>query len=382
MMVRSGTVFINLEDAMKIKTISLIFTFMLILIGGCSKQEAPKENPPSPVRTASAQEKDIPYYIDTLGHFISYRSVTVQAQIQGELTGFYFNEGHKVNQGELLFTIDPDPYQAVLDKAVATLRQNEALYAYNKSRADRYSQLVGDDFVSKLDYEQYVSEMQNYAALINQDLAEIYSAEINVGYCTLAAPITGIAGKRLIDEGNIITDAGSDLLVINQIDPLYLDFSFPERYFDTVFQHQQMAPLKIEAYVPNTSLKTTACLQMLDNTVNPNTGMIGARAILPNPDTRFWPEQFVRIRIIVYMMNNTLMVPDSSVLPGPNGDLVWVVNSKSEVTPINVITGELFEGETQILSGLKQGDQVVTFGQLGLVKGHKVVVRNDLKKGL
>lgn len=351
---------------------------MLLFFSGCSKKKDVKVTPPpAPVKTSFAQMRDIPFYIDTIGHFVAFNTVTIQAQVQGELTGLYFNEGQEVQQGDLLFTIDSKPYQAVLDKRVAMLRQNEALYAYNKSRADRYSQLVGDDFVSVLDYEQYVSEMKNYDALINQDIAEIESAEINVGYCTLAAPISGVTGKRLVDVGNIITDVGSELLVINQIDPMFIDFSIPERFFDVVFQNQKKAPLKVELFVPNTPLRATACLEMLDNTVNQKTGMIAARGILENDAKHFWPEQFVRVRLIVYMMNNSIMVPNASIIPGPNGQLVWVVNSKNEVHPVEVKIGEQYDGQTQIISGLKEEDQVVTFGQLGLVKGRKVIVNKD-----
>ncbi|MCH9633072.1 MAG: Multidrug resistance protein MdtA [Chlamydiae bacterium] len=363
---------------MKIRRVALTLVCLFLILSGCSKKnDIKKPPPPAPVKTAYAEMKDIPFYIDTIGHFVAYNTVTIQAQIQGELTGLYFTEGQEVNQGDILFTIDAKPYQAVLDKAVAMLRQNEALYAYNKSRADRYSQLVGDDFVSVLDYEKYISEMKNYDALINQDLADIESAEINVGYCSLEAPISGVTGKRLVDVGNIITDVGSELLVINQMDPMFIDFSIPERHFDVVFQNQQISPLKVEIYVPNTPLKTTACLQMLDNTVNQKTGMIAARGILENENKHFWPEQFVRIRLIVYMMNNSIMVPNGAVIPGPDGELVWVVDSNNEVRPVDVKLGELYEGQTQIVSGLNEGDQVVIYGQLGLVKGRKVVINKD-----
>lgn len=359
----------------QIKLISLCF--LLLCIGCTKKNQSPPAPPPIPVKTAMSESKTIPFFIDSIGHFTAYNTVTIQAQVQGELTGLYFNEGQKVQKGDLLFTIDVLPYQAVLDKAVATLRQNEALYAYNKSRVDRYSQLVGDDFVSVLDYEQYVADMKTYEALINESLADIESAEINVGYCTLYSPIEGITGKRLIDVGNIITDVGSKLLVINQITPIFVDFSIPERFFDKVYQKQQESPLNVEVFVPNTPLKAVATLQMLDNTVNPNTGMIDLRAILANKEAHYWPEQFIRIRLIVDMIENAVMVPPSAVLPSSRGEIVWVINSNNEAEPISVVTGEQYENQIQIISGLEPGMQVVTFGQLSLTKGCKVTVRNN-----
>ncbi len=343
----------------------------------CTKKAPMQAPPPAPVTVATSFKENIPLYIDTLGHFAAYNTVTIQAQVQGELTGLYFEEGQEVHEGDLLFKIDSKPYVAVLDRSIAILQQNEALFAYNKSRADRYSELVGDDFVSKLDYEEYVSEMQNYEGFINQSVADIESAEINVGYCTLNSPITGITGKKLVDVGNIITDVGSKLLVINQIDPLYIDFSIPERYFDLVFQKQQQAPLNVEVYVPNTPLQTIACLQMLDNTVNPSTGMIAARGISPNPKKHFWPQQFVRIRLIVDTIEDAIMVPEAAVLPGPEGKITWVVGPNQEVTPVNVVVGESYKGNVRIKSGLTANQQVVITGQFGLAKGRKVVIRNQ-----
>lgn len=355
----------------------LLLILLSIFCLSCTKKNKEIALPLAPVLTAYSEEKNIPYYIDTIGHFAPFNTVTIQAQVQGELTGLYFTEGQKVNEGDLLFTIDKDPYQAILDKAVATLRQNEALLAYNKNRVDRYSQLVKDDFVSKLDYEDYVSQMQTYEAIINENLAEIESAEINVNFCTLRAPLTGVTGKRLVDVGNIITDVGSKLLVINQISPIFVDFSIPERFFDLVYQKQLEAPLDIELFVPNTSLKAVAKLQMLDNTINPNTGMIALRGILPNEENRFWPQQFIRIRLIVDTLYNSIMVPPSAVVPSADSEIVWFVDEKGEADFVKVEPGEEYENQVRIKKGLKKGVQVITSGQLGLFKGRKVIVKND-----
>lgn len=342
----------------------------------CTKKVKEQLPPPAPVETAYSIKKDIPYYIDTIGHFAPFNTVTIQAQVQGELTGLYFTEGQEVKQGELLFTIDVEPYQAVLDKAVATLRQNEALFAYNKSRAQRYSHLVDDDFVSKLDFEKYVSEMKNYEAIINENLAEIESAEINVGFCTLTAPITGVTGKRLVDVGNIITDVGSKLLVINQVTPIFIDFSIPERFFDLVYRKQCENPLNVELFVPNTPLQAVAKLQMIDNSINPKTGMIALRGILENLDKRFWPQQFVRVRLLVDTIKNAVVVPPSAIVPSSQSEIVWFVNENGEADYVQVSPGEQYEGQVQVKEGLSEGVQVITTGQLGLYKGRKVVVKN------
>jgi multidrug efflux system membrane fusion protein len=205
-----------------------IFLFLPLIIASCSKQ-GPIEKPSPPVIVQTIKTQSIPFFVDTLGHFVAFNTVNIQAQVQGVLTGLYFEEGQSVKAGDLLFTIDKAPYQAVLNKAVATLRENQATLAYNLTRQERYSGLVEENYVSKLQYTQYVTELESQQALIEANKADIESAAINVGYCSLFSPIDGVTGKRLIDVGNVITDVGSKLLVINQITPLFIYFSIPER---------------------------------------------------------------------------------------------------------------------------------------------------------
>lgn len=348
-----------------------------LLFCGCSKKVKQAPPSPPPVLVMTTKPKNVPYYVDTLGHFAAFNTVTVQAQVQGELTGLYFEEGQPVNKGELLFTIDKRPYQADLDKAIATLRQNQATLAYDLSRQERYSGLVADDFVSKLQYTQYVTELESQEAVIQENQAEIDSAAIKVGYCTITSPLSGIAGKRLIDVGNIITDVGTKMLVINQVSPLFIDFSIPERLFDAVHEMQQKDPLLIEIFVPNTNLVTHARLQMLDNTINPDTGMIALRGILPNDEQLFWPQQFVRIRLIIDILPNSIMVPPEAVVATSSGQIVWVVNNDDTVSIQHVTVGEEYENELRIIKGLKPGQKIVTKGQLPLRPGIKVEIKKN-----
>ena len=341
----------------------------------CQKKVVKIKAPPlTPVSVAKVEQKDIPFYIETLGHFAAFNTVTMQAQIQGELTGLYFIEGQEVRKNELLFTINSAPYQASLDKSIATLKQNEATLAYTKSRADRYSYLVGDNFVSQLEYDRFVTEMQSSEAIIKENLAEIESAEIDVGYCTLTSPIDGVAGKKLIDVGNIITDVGTELLVINQVSPLYIDFSIPERYFDIVSRKQRENPLLIEINIPSTEIKTTARVQMIDNTINAKTGMIALRGILPNECKDFWPQQFVKVVLIVDTIKDAIMVPPEAVLASSKGEFVWALNEDQTVKTIFIETGEQYNKQIRVTKGLKAGDTVITKGQLTLNNGKKVAV--------
>lgn len=356
------------------KIILPFFIFLSLLLPSCSKKNASFEIPAVAVEVVKVKPKNIPYYIDTLGHFVAFNTVTVQAQVQGELTGLYFEEGQSVKPGDLLFTIDQRPYQAVLDKAIATLKQNEATLAYNRSRQERYSGLVEDDFVSKLQYTQYVTELESQEAIIQENKAEIDKAAINVGFCTITSPISGVTGKRLIDVGNIITDVGTKMLVVNQISPLFIDFAIPERHFELVHQKQQQHDLPIEIYIPNTDIVTHARLQMLDNSINPDTGMIALRGILANEDHFFWPQQFVRIRLIVDEIKNTLTVPPESIVSTTHGEIVWIVDENNEAHMQKVLVGEEFDGQVRIIQGLKPGSVVITKGQIKLREGAKVKV--------
>ncbi len=356
------------------KTVLWIGILTTLLTCGCSKKQVTQPPSPVPVDIFTVHPKNIPFFIDTLGHFAAYNTVTVQAQVQGELTGLYFEEGQHIRAGDLLFTIDKRPYQAVLDQAIATLKQNEAKLAYTRSRQERYSGLVEEDFVSKLQYTQFVTELESQEAIIEENRAEIDQAAINVGYCTLQSPISGYLGKKLIDVGNIITDVGTKMVVVNQVSPLYIDFSIPERHFEIVHRNQQQHDLLIEIFIPNTDLRTHARLQMIDNTINPSTGMIALRGVLPNEDHFFWPQQFVRIRLIVDEIKNALSVPPQAIVATSQGEIVWVVNDDQTVCIRHVDLGEEYDGEVHIIHGLKPGDKVVTKGQMQLRNGKKVKV--------
>ncbi len=356
---------------------SIFFIILSLFILSCSKKTPQAKPPVSPVTIYTVQAKNIPYYIDTLGHFIAFNSVTIQAQVQGQLMNHYFEEGETVCAGDLLFKIDDNPFIARLDKALATLKQNKATLAYNLSRQERYSGLVEEDFVSQLQYTQYVTELESYEAIIQENEAEIESAAIELSYCTIDSPISGVVGKRLVDDGNIITDVGTEMLVVNQVSPLYVDFAIPERHFDDVHQMQQENPLLIEIYVPNTNLVTHAHLQMINNTINPNTGMIALRGVLENENQMFWPQQFVRVRLIVDTIPSALMVPPEAIIATASGQIVWVVDSDNTARIAHVETGEEYNSEVRILKGLKPGQRVITRGQLPLREGSLVAIKES-----
>ncbi len=351
----------------------LFITLIFISLSSCEKKTTPVI-PITVVAVATVESDTVPIFIETLGHFNPFNTVTIQAQVEGVLEGLYFDEGHAVESGALLFTIDPRTYQAELDKAIAILKQNEANLGFAEDKAIRYSPLVEDDFVSQLDFDEYISNVALYDAMVEENIASIDKAQIDLGYCTIVSPISGITGKRLVDPGNLIMNAGTDLLVINQITPLFVDFSVPERDFHRVQKYYKESILKIEVRVPNTDLTTEANLAMIDNTVNPNTGMVALRGVLENLDKEFWPGQFVRVRLILYHQENALVVPNAAINPGQEGTYVWYVNKDSEVEVKYVELGTRFDDKIIIKKGIKVGDQVVIKGQLNLRPKAKVKI--------
>ena len=221
-----------------------------------------------------------------------------------------------------------------------------------------------------------MTDVAKYEALVQDSLAQIFAAEINVGFCTIYSPMPGIAGRRLIDVGNIITDAGTDLLVINQITPIYIDFSVPEKYFHEIQQARNNETIEIDVTVPYSNLITKATLEMINNTVDPDTGMILIRGVVENKTEEFWPEQFARVRLTLNEITDAIMVPKEAIQAGYQGDFVWVVEGNS-VKSVLVTTGEQYMNNVQVLKGLKEDVVVVTEGQLGLKEGRQVQVKNN-----
>lgn len=355
---------------------TLLLCILSLTLISCEKKQS-VEAPATPVTATAILSEDVPIFIDTVGHFIAYNHVMIQAQVEGQLLNYFFQEGTEVSEGDLLFTIDPRPYQAALDQAIAVYQKNLASLRFAEDTMIRYSTLVEDNFVSQLDFDKYVTDVDFYRATIKENIAEIEKAEINLGYCTIFSPITGVTGKRLIDQGNLITNAGSDLLVINQVSPLYIDFSIPERYFDKVALLQRKGTLNIEIVVPGADIKTEASLEMINNAIDEKSGMVALRGILPNKERLFWPGQFVRVHLILYVEKDALVVPTSAINIGQQGNFVWKIDKNNTVSAKYVKVGQRFDNKAVISNNIKAGDMVVTKGQLNLRPGKTVVIKNS-----
>ena len=376
------------------KTIKRLFLGAAILAvivpcGACKKKLAAPETA-RPVETANAVKKDVMVYIESFGNLYSPFNVDIKAQVTGEIKAVHFNDGDVVTKGSRLFTIDPSQYQATLDKQLAQLAQDKAELQFNQNTLDRNKTLLERELISRQDYDKYSTDVEAAKAQINLDNANVDLAKINLSYCYINSPLNGLCGKRQVDPGNIITaNSGPSLVNIKSIDPLYIDFTIPERDLGTVRDAMAKSLLKVEIIpeVPNNMDKSRQAsllkpefgeLHFLDNAVDNVTGTIQLRAIVPNDDRRLWSGQFVRVHLHLATTKNAIVIPYQAVQMGQKNDkpfsYVYVVTPDKKVQLHEVITSSKVDDYTIVVSsGVAEGDTVVTSGQMGLHDGAPIL---------
>lgn len=351
----------------------------LICLIGCEKA-APPPPPPHLVSVTKPYVCDVPTYVDYIGHLVAKTQVTVMSQVSGNIVGQYFEEGQEVKKGDLLLVIDPRPFQAALAKAEATLAQTMATWRYDEETTFRYGPLVQQEFISQLNYDQYVTNVKVDEAVIGQNKAEIENAKINLGYCYIEAPMDCVTGKLQVKMGNYVdANASTELLLLNQIKPMLVDFYVPETDLFTIQEKQRSGELQLIVY-PDPAHKHSFFgeLTLIDNQVNTATGAILLEGTLPNEEKVLWPGHFVDVRLILDQKQDALLLPNEAVMIGQNGHYVFVVKSNSTIEARPVKVGQRYGSDyMSILSGIRENDQVVTEGQLNLYPGMKVEIKSE-----
>lgn len=349
---------------------------ILLLLTACSKKKVAHEPPSYAVRTITAQEKSAPIFIEALGHVDSMTSIQIKSRIEGELTGVYFTQGQDVKKGDLLFTIDPRPYEATLKEAKAALEENLANVALAQEKVTRYRILAKDEYYSQIDYETLQSNFAVAAAQVEQSKAQVDSALINLNYCWIYAPIDGMMGILQVDFGNLVANDGSTLSTLNQMSPIYVTFSIPEFQLPKVQKNYSKGPLKVLAAYDDFSEEAfQGTLFMIDNAVDPKTGMITLRALFTNEKKELWPGQFIRTRLILDTIQDAVVIPYTALQLTQNGPVVFVVKEDHTVEQRAVTLGQREDEQITILKGLKKNETIVLEGQLNLYNGAKVVIR-------
>lgn len=350
----------------------------LVCLSSCAKAPAPPPKLPSVIVT-SPTVSNVPRYLDYAGHIEAYKTIDVQSQIAGELTGMYFEEGSEVTEGQLLFTIDSRPYIAALDKAEAALAQSIASLRYAEETAQRYSKLLQDEYVAQLQYDQYLTNVLVEQGSFEANSAEVENARLNLLYTTIYSPISGVAGKKQIDVGNYISvGENPSLIVVNQINPIFASFYVPDVDLPIIQKCQGNGELIAMIHLnQDTSHPYEGKLTLIDNQVDESTGSIFMKATLCNDSKELWPGEFVDVRIILNTINNALLVPYQAVQLGQQGHFVFTVDKDQVVAVKNVKIGQRHQDLLVIEQGLAATDVVVLEGQLNLYSGVKVNIQQQ-----
>lgn len=347
------------------------------LLPACSGGKEPPKPPPVPVVVAEAVQKTVPVQVRTIGNVEPYATVSIKARVGGELQQVNFKEGQDVKKGDLLFVIDPRTWEAALKEAQARLARDKALA--NKARVDavRYAELVRREFVSREQYEQAGATSESLQATVQADEKSVESARLQVSYCYIHAPLTGRTGNLLADQGNLIkADADKAMVVINQVQPIYVSFSVPEQYLPDIKKYMAAEKIKVQAIIA-TDEKNPAegILTFINNTVDIATGTILLKATFDNKDKRLWPGQFVNTVMTLTTEPDAVVVPSQAIQTGQAGQFVFVINPDLTAETRPVVVGRSMDGEVVVKQGVKAGEIVVTDGQLRLVPGAKVEVK-------
>ena len=336
--------------------------------------ETPPPPPAVPVVAGTAQKGDVPIYLRGVGTVIAYNNVVVRSQIAGQIVKITFIQGQTVHQGDLLAEIDPRPYQAQLDQAMANRDRDQAQVQNAEANLGRYGSLAKNGYASGQLVDTQKAQLAQLQAQVKSDEAIIEQARTNLSYTKLTAPIDGVTGIRQIDVGNIIHPADPNGLVfVTQIQPISLLFSLPQATFVEIQQEMAKAPLTVEAYSQDDKTKLDkGKLDLIDNQIVQTTGTIRLRASFPNARRLLWPGELVNAHLLVRTVSGGLTIPGSATQLGPNGTFVWVigVDGKVQTRPVSVF--DLGNGKALVRSGLQAGEKIVVDGQYRLQAGATV----------
>ena len=319
----------------------------------------PAQPPVRPVTVSKVVTKDVPLYLDEIGTCAAYETVLVQAQVSGQIITRDFQDGADVKKGDPLFTIDPRPFQAVLD-------QDKAQAALDQVNLKRQEDLRARKVISQQDYDTAVANAQKSQAAVE-------AAQVNVDFCYIKSPINGRVGLRNVDVGNLVGPSTPPLVTILGLDPIYTDFTVAENDLPLVRKYLGGPNIKVQTYLQDGSITPrTGDLYFIDNAVQPGSGTVKARGVTPNPDRALWPSEFVRVRFILDTLKNATLVPSQAVQVSQSGPFVFVVKPDSSVDLRPVKPGQRQEGDLTVIDGVKPDETVVVTGQLALAPGAKV----------
>src|SRR5215469_2846707 len=344
------------------------------LLTATEKGQAAVPPPAVPVVAETVHQGDVPIYLRGVGTVIAYNNVIVRSQITGQIVKIAFNQGQTVHQGDLLAEIDPRPYQAQLDQAIANRDRDQAQLVNAQANLGRYTSLQQKGYASTQLVETQNAQFAQLQAMVKSDEGVIEQAQTNLSYTKLTAPIDGVSGIRQIDIGNIIHPTDPNGLVdVTQIQPISLIFTLPQTDFVEIQQQMAKGPLTVMAYSQDGKVQLDqGKLDLIDNQIIQTTGTIRLRASFPNAKRQLWPGELVNARLLLDTRHDGLTVQASAVQQGPQGSFVWVIGADGTVQTRPVTVAQISEGQALIDSGLKADEKIVVQGQYRLVAGTHV----------
>lgn len=364
----------------------VIIAISAAFLGSCSNGNSsqPPKKPVAPVSVGTVAQKTVPVLLTAIGNVETVSTIQVKSQIGGILDKVHFKEGQDVAKGSLLFTIDPRQYEAQVKQAEANLAKDKAQLENAREEAQRYGELVKKGYVAREQYEQYRTNAAALEATVNADKAMAENAHLQLKYCYIYSPITGRTGNLIAAEGNLIkASADTSMVVINQIQPIYVTFSLPEQNLPEIKKYMAQGKVTVGAYLSkDDKTPEQGVLTFVDNTVDPTTGTIKLKATFQNAQKKLWPGQFVNVALTLTTQPNALLLPTSAIQTGQSGQFVFVVKKDNTVESRPIAAGRAIGDETVIDKGVTPGETVVTDGQVRLVPGARVEIKNNAGVGL
>jgi multidrug efflux system membrane fusion protein len=335
-----------------------------------------------PVLVATAVQKSMPLQLRAVGNVEAYSIVSVKSQVTGVLNQAHFKEGQDVKKGQLLFTIDPRPFEAAVKQAEANLARDTAQLKNLREQVRRYAELVEKQYVSREQYDQIKTNADAAESVVDADKAAVDNAKVQLSYCYIYSPVNGRVGSLLVNEGNLVrVNDATPLVIINQINPINVTFAVPEQHLADLKRHMAAGRLRAQAtFQSDEGRAEEGFLAFVDNAVDRSTGTIKLKAEFVNSERRLWPGQFVNVSLTLATQGDAVVIPSEAIQVGPEGQQVFVVKEDKRVEMRSVTVGRTQEGQAVVAKGLSPGETVVREGQFLLGPGSRVEIK-DLAKG-
>src|ERR1700693_3210015 len=358
-------------------------TIAAVLATGCSSGSGKKAQAAAPatgvpVTVATVVMKTIPLALRVIGNVEAYSTVSIKSQVAARVKSVHFKQGQEVHKGDLLFLLNKRPFEADLQASQAALERDVAKAKDAEIQAQRYAQLLEQGVVSKSSYDDLAYASAATQAQLRADQAAIESAKLKIEYCTIYSPIDGRTGSVLVYPGTLVKENDVPVLVvINQIQPIYVNFPVSEQFLSEIKQFMAERPLTVQAEIPqHEEVSESGTLSFVDNTVDQGTGTIHLKGTFENGQRRLWPRRFVNVSLKVNSELNRIVVTSQAVQTGQSGQYVYVVKDDNTVDARAVVVARTVGNDPVLEKGLTAGEKVVTDGQLRLIPGARVEIRS------